>query len=370
MNIRPILALLFAMSFSSVVTADVVEKVNPTDPVAAITVKLDQKKQEIDAIEQSYDQAYSQYKILQQEQLRLTQEGRDLVEKQSRAKVNLDKQYGLLLEDPETDLASYQKKFQDAWAAVKENQTQKLSNKQAMVESDSRLSTLKHQQARLKSEYTNMEETRIEARVKRFQAELRESAVLETQYTTTCSSTMTIGECIAQGKYLTKQKAVNSFKKQLLSGLSEGDVSTQNLDDVQLNIYVQESQTLESGFSGNGAYTTKIQAQLQAKPNGTAACQLLNVSKRYCLRDDSGKSEVSKNVSKDGWIQVLVRSDQYNDNVTINGVNYGSSPVDIMLPKGKHQISVTKPGFQSYNRKIFVHGTDTIWVKLVPNKEG
>ena len=66
----------------------------------------------------------------------------------------------------------------------------------------------------------------------------------------------------------------------------------------------------------------------------------------------------------------FVISDQYDDNVTINGVNYGSSPVDIMLPKGKHQISVTKPGFQSYNRKIFVHGTDTIWVKLVPNKEG
>ena len=111
MNIRPILALLFAMSFSGVVTAEVVEKVNPTDPVAAITVKLNQKKQEIDVIEQSYDQAYSQYKTLQQEQLRLTQEGRDLVEKQSRAKVSLDKQYGLLLEDPETDLVSFKKDF-------------------------------------------------------------------------------------------------------------------------------------------------------------------------------------------------------------------------------------------------------------------
>ena len=70
MNIRPILALLFAISFSGIVTAEVVEKVNPTDPVATITAKLDQKKQEIDAIEQSYDQAYSQYKTLQQELLR------------------------------------------------------------------------------------------------------------------------------------------------------------------------------------------------------------------------------------------------------------------------------------------------------------
>ena len=367
MNTHPILALLFAVSFSGVTATAMAEQVKQTDQVVAVDAKLMQKKQEIDAIEQDHHQAYSQHKTLQQELARLTREHEDLIAKQERAKRGLDKQYGLLLEDPDTDLISFQKKYQSAWAAVKANQNLKLSNKQNIIESKSRLSTLKHQQARLNSECTNLQETRVEARVKRFQAELRESAVLETRYTTSCSSTMTLGECIAQGKYLTKQKAVNIFKNQLLSSLTESNIAKQNLNGVQLNIYVQESQTLESGFSGDGAYSSKIQAQLQAKPSVTAACQLLNVSNRYCLRDTASKSDDNKN--KKGWMQVLVRSDQYDDNVTINGVNYGSTPVDIMMPKGSHQITVTKPGFQSYNRKIYVQGTDTVWVKLVPNKQ-
>ena len=367
MNTHPILALLFAVSFSGLATTAFADQSPQTDQVAAVDAKLMQKKQEIDTLEENYRQAYGQYKKLQQENNRLTQEGDELVTKQRRAKNGLDKQYSLLLEDPETDLVSFQKKYQNAWAEVKENQNQKLSNKQDIVESKSRLSLLKHQQARLNSEYTNLKETRIEARVKRFQTELRESAVLETRYTTSCSPTMTLGECIAQGKYLTKQKAVNIFKKQLLAGLTEANIAKQNLDGVQLNIHVQESQTLSSGFSGNGAYSSQIQVQLQAKPSVTAACQMLNVSNRYCLRDTASKTKNDN--KKAGWIQVLVRSDQYNDNVTINGVNYGSTPVDIMLPKGKHQFTISKAGFQSYNRTIYVQGTDTVWAKLVPNKQ-
>ena len=366
MNTHPILTLLFALSFFAITATATAEVDQPkqSDQVAVVDAKLKQKKQEIDDLEQQYRQAYSQYKELQQKQTSLTQEGRDLVAKQNRAKDGLDKQYASLLEDPETDLVSFQKKYQNPWAAVKANQNEKLSNKQELVESQSNLSLLKHQQARLNSEYTNMQETRIEARVKRFQTELRESAVLNTSYTTSCSSTMTLGECIAQGKYLTKQKAVNLFKKQLLAGLTEANIAKQNLEGVELNIHVQESQTLASGFSGNGSYSTQIQAQLQAKPSATAACQMLNVSNRYCLRDSTTKNDDKKA----GWIQVLVRSDQYDDNVTINGVSYGSTPVDIMLPKGKHQFTIAKEGYQSYNRTIYVQGTDTVWAKLIPNK--
>ena len=62
--------------------------------------------------------------------------GEELKEKRNRAKSILNKQYSRLLEDPETDLVSFQKSYQDAWAAVKENQSAQLDNQQAMNEAE------------------------------------------------------------------------------------------------------------------------------------------------------------------------------------------------------------------------------------------
>lgn len=362
---RPIPALLLALSFSWTSSA-MAEDVIQADPVSAVDEKLDIKQQEIKALEEQYAVESSQLKGLMNDNVRIQREGEELEAKRNRAKAALDKQYARLLEDPDTDLVSFQKKYQESWEAVKQNQSEKLKSEQNIVESESRLSQQKQKLARLNSEYTNLQEARVEARVKRLEAELRESSVLETRYTATCSSTMTIGECIGQSKYLTKQKAVNTFKDKLLDRLTESALAKQNLQGVQLNIHVQESQTIESGFSGNGAYTTHIQAQLQAKPDPSAACQLLAVSSRYCL---SNSSTSTKQEKKD-WVTVTVRSDQYNDAVTINGVSYGSTPVELLLPKGKHRFTVSKPGYQTYNREIYIGGTDTVWVKLVEDKQG
>jgi hypothetical protein len=107
-----------------------------------------------------------------------------------------------------------------------------------------------------------------------------------------------------------------------------------------------------------------MQSQLQARPEASAACKLLNVSTRYCLKG----SEEAKTTKKDkNWVNVTVRSDQYDDSVVINGINYGSTPVEVVLPRGQHQVTVSKNGFQTYNRVITVNANDTVWVKLRPN---
>lgn len=366
MNIRPIPALLLALSFPWASSA-LAEGVSQVDPVVAVDEKIDLKQKEIKTVEEQYSEESNQLKGLKNESARLQREAEELEAKRNRAKSALDKQYARLLEDPDTDLVSFQKKFQESWEELKQNQNERLKSEQSIVESESRLSQLKQRLARLNSEYTNLQEAHVEARVKRLEAELRESSVLETSYTTNCSATMTIGECISQGKYLTKQKAVNTFKDKLLASLTETTIAKQNLTGVQLNIHVQESQTINSGFSGDGAYSTSIQAQLQAKPEATAACKLLSVSTRYCLA--TANNAVKKQDKKD-WVTVTVRSDQYNDAVTINGVSYGSTPVELLLPKGKHRFTVSKPGYETYNREIYIGTTDTVWVKLVEDKQG
>ncbi|HDV5592328.1 TPA: PEGA domain-containing protein [Vibrio cholerae] len=252
----------------------------------------------------------------------------------------------------------------DPVAAIDE----KLSNKQNEINAiltDYEVESGKLQQ--LKNEQSRLEEAKIEARVKRLAAELRESSVLETTFKTTCSTTMTLGECANQGQYLTKQKAVKTFRENLINDVTESAIAKQNLKGVEFNIHVQESQMIRSGFEGNNEYFTQMQAQLQAKPEAVAACKLLNVETRYCLKGESEQAAPKKQDKQ--WANVTVRSDQYNDSVTINGVNYGSTPVELVLPAGKHQVTVSKEGYETYNRVITVNGNDTVWVKLRPNKD-
>jgi hypothetical protein len=359
-------ALLLALSPLWVSASLSAEELNQVDPVSAIDAKLTEKSSELERISVTKISATENLKQLQNKNSKLLRAGEELKAKRNRAKSILDKQYSRLLEDPETDLVSFQKSYQETWAAVKANQSSQLDNEQAMNEGEIHLSQIKQKQARLNNELANLKESKVEARVKRISTELRESATLETSYTTTCASTMTLGECAAQGKYLTHQKAVQTFKTQLLEQLTESTLAKQNLQDVQLNIHVQDSQAIKSGFSGNNAYFVQIQAQLQAKPESIAACSLLNVSTRYCLKG-SEAAVVKKNDKQ--WANVTIRSDQYNDSVTINGIKYGSTPIEVALPSGRHQVTISKQGYESYNRSMTINGSGTIWVKLLPSKE-
>ena len=364
MIIRGIPALLLALSPFWVSTSIFAEENVQGDPVSEIENRLENKQTEMNSMAKEFDSEADRLQELQNEKNKLKRSEEELNAKRNRTKSALDKQYNLLLHDPDIDLVSFQKAYQDAWSEVKGNQSALLENQQAITESEMRLSQVKQKQARLTSELSYMKEQKIEARVKRLAAELRESDVLETSYKTTCSSTMTLGECTSQGHYLTKQKAVKTFKAKLMDRLTESNIAKQNSKGVQLNVHVQESQIINSGFEGNNSYFTTMQSQLQARPEASAACKLLNVSTRYCLK---GTQEKQVKKSDKNWVNVTVRSDQYDDSVVINGINYGSTPVEVVLPRGQHQVTVSKNGFETYNRVIRVTNNDTVWVKLRPS---
>ena len=367
---RRIPALLIALSPLWVSTSVFAETADSADPVAAIDAKLENKQSELQALSTEFEGESDRLQQLKAELTKYQREEQELNAKRNRAKSALDKQYNRLLDDPDVDLLSFQQEYQQAWSSVKENQTQILEQEQTITEQEMRLSQIKQKRSRINSELSYLKEQKVEARVKRLDAELRESDVLNTAFKTTCSATMTLGECTNQGKYLTKQRAVNTFKAKLLDGLTEATLAKQNLKGVQLNVFVQESQIIRSGFEGNNSYFTEMQAQLQARPEASAACKLLNVSSRYCLNGAQVTKKDQSNSNKEkSWANITIRSDQYEDRVTINGVNYGSTPVEVVLPRGKHQFTVSKDGYQTYNRTIAVNGNDTVWVKLRPDSD-
>ncbi len=52
--------------------------------------------------------------------------------------------------------------------------------------------------------------------------------------------------------------------------------------------------------------------------------------------------------------KLTIRSDQYNDQVWLNGKVYGATPVTFDLPLGRYQLKVTKAGFQAYEKWLNV----------------
>lgn len=108
---------------------------------------------------------------------------------------------------------------------------------------------------------------------------------------------MTLEACASQGKTLSMQKAVNNFQQQLINGFTETDIVKQHVDSVSLNIHVLDSAIIDSGFNGSNRYTTKLQASLRARPNSTAACQLLGLENRYCI-EQSNSSSLNDKIKK------------------------------------------------------------------------
>lgn len=49
---------------------------------------------------------------------------------------------------------------------------------------------------------------------------------------------------------------------------------------------------------------------------------------------------------------LTIRSNVYDDEVIIDGVSYGSTPIEVMLPGGEHEVEVLKYGYSAYAEKF------------------
>lgn len=334
-----------------------------TDSVASIDAKLDHKRSEVKTLENTVRNDQNQLRDLRSQSDALDEKIEQLNSKRKLAQHNLDEQYNLMIDDPDLDITPFQKQYQDSWREVKEGQVAKLAIQQDIQEQTRILKSNNVKKQRALDELEILGESRQEARVLRLQEELVSQDSLDVIHTITCKMSMTLEACANQGKTLSMQKAVNNFQQQLINGFTEADTVKQHIDSVSLNIHVLDSAIIDSGFNGSNRYTTKLQASLRARPNSTAACQLLGLENRYCIEQSTASS--SDKIKKENkWVGITIRSNRHEDTVTINGVNYGSSPVDVMLPAGQHQITVEKSGFEPYRNQVSLTKDMTIWAKL------
>ena len=90
---------------------------------------------------------------------------------------------------------------------------------------------------------------------------------------------------------------------------------------------------------------------------------MLNVESQYCFApgEYSANTEKQKEIA---WVTLSIRSNQYSDKVSIDNVNYGSTPVEVMLPVGPHMITIEKEGYYSFNQELKITSDHTLRANL------
>lgn len=309
--------------------------------------------------------------IEQQENVvkQLAQSDQSLRQAFKQAKKSLEADYQRMVNDPSVDFSVSQSNYQQAWNKVKANQLEQQDASVHLEELQTAFVDKKAKLATIEQNIIQLGDDKNRARVQRLRQELAGTHKLSVSFTNQCQATMTLSKCDEQTKELALQKAVSEFQQELIGSTTETNLIKQNLSKTALNIHVLGYNNKESGFSDGVRYRTQMDVDLKTKISDSAACELLNVDKRLCFAPGTTSGEQYTNEKEMAWVTLTVRSNLYDDKVMINGVSYGSTPVEVMLPIGQHSVVIEKNGYRTFKQDVKVKSDQSLnaQLKLVAN---
>jgi hypothetical protein len=220
----------------------------------------------------------------------------------------------------------------------------------------------------------------------------------------------TIAGCIERGEETARRVARDRFAQELFGAVTEAEAVAKHRVDAGVEPQLVESTVTDSGFRGQGEYFVSLTAKLRTEATLADACRLLGLSDAQCRGErgaapsgvateelqlpvtepiaesapeaepdaepDAGLAEIPEAESPqaetdaasatDGAerYQLTVRSNVYYDEVFIDGVAYGSTKLDVMLPAGEYDVEVRKPGHVAYRERINLTGSRTLRAQL------
>ncbi|MEZ9445902.1 SUMF1/EgtB/PvdO family nonheme iron enzyme [Vibrio splendidus] len=304
--------------------------------LTAIEKKLADKQNEVDNQAQ---QTARLAKLSSQEELTL-----------AKAKTSLEQDYTRMIDEPDFDISPAQNRFQDAWKTVKEGKLAISDSEQKQQGLMMELEAIQAEKAAAEASIANLNQNKLRARAERLRNEITQTEEQTVSFTNRCSSDMTLAQCSDQTVTLALQKAVKQFQHSLVDNATESKTVKEHLASASLNIHVLQHKVKSSGFSEDNRYRAVIAANLESRPDKNTPCRLLGIQSSNCFtQSEQQANDQQKEVA---WVNLVVRSNQYNDKVSINGVNYGSTPVEVMLPTGQHMVTIEKEGYLSFHQEL------------------
>lgn len=289
------------------------------------------------------------------------------------ALIEMNLQYERMVEDPDLDITTAQRGYQNAVRAhkqVKDSITQQYNSWQNKLREVEQLQVSKHS---LLNTLEGLKEQLNGARVDRLYQEFNQKQNVTVSHNVACDRDETINKCMERGKSLAKQKASKRFLDQLYESLSDAVEAERRRSSSDAYVQVLRSEVVDNNFSGLGNFNVKMNVELQGNLKRNEGCELLGLDKRYCVTVTPEPEQVAQIPAEDSSAvatdetvmhELTVRSNVFDDEVFIDGVSYGSTRLQIMLPQGEHDVEVVKRGYDSYRQSVNLKESRTLRVEL------
>ncbi|ROR21099.1 formylglycine-generating enzyme required for sulfatase activity [Vibrio crassostreae] len=344
--------LLFALAPCLMTPAVFAEATTPAiaPSVTDIESSLFEKHTDLTAVEKKLADKQNEVDNQAQRTARLTKLSAQAEQTLAKAKASLEQDYTRMIDEPDFDISPAQSLFQDAWKTVKEGKLAISDSEQKQQGLMMELEAIQAEKATAEASIATLNQDKLRARAERLRNEITQTEEQTVSFTNRCSSDMTLAQCSDQTVTLALQKAVKQFQHSLVDNATESNTVKEHLASASLNIHVLQHKVKSSGFSEDNRYRAVIAANLETRPDKNTPCRLLGIQSSNCFtQSEQQANDQQKEVA---WVNLVVRSNQYNDNVSINGVNYGSTPVEVMLPTGQHMVTIEKEGYLSFHQEL------------------
>ncbi|UPR32293.1 SUMF1/EgtB/PvdO family nonheme iron enzyme [Vibrio crassostreae] len=344
--------LLFALAPCLMTPAVFAEATPPAiaSSVTDVESSLFEKHADLTAVEKKLADKQNEVDNQAQQTARLAELSAQAEHTLAKAKASLEQDYTRMIDEPDFDISLAQKRFQDAWKTVKEGKLAISDSEQKQQGLMIELEAIQAEKAAAEASIANLNQDKLRARAERLRNEITQTEEQTVSFTNRCSSDMTLAQCSDQTVTLALQKAVKQFQHSLVDNATESKTVKEHLASASLNIHVLQHKVKSSGFSEDNRYRAVIAANLETRPDKNTPCRLLGIQSSNCFtQSEQQANDQQKEVA---WVNLVVRSNQYNDNVSINGVNYGSTPVEVMLPTGQHMVTIEKEGYLSFHQEL------------------
>ncbi|WP_210442025.1 formylglycine-generating enzyme family protein [Vibrio crassostreae] len=344
--------LLFALAPCLMTPAVFAEATTPAiaPSVTDIESSLFKKHTDLTAVEKKLADKQNEVDNQAQRTARLTKLSAQAEQTLAKAKASLEQDYTRMIDEPDFDISPAQSLFQDAWKTVKEGKLAISDSEQKQQGLVMELEAIQVDKATVEASIATLNQDKLRTRAERLRNEITQTEEQTVSFTNRCSSDMTLAQCSDQTVTLALQKAVKQFQHSLVDNATESNTVKEHLASASLNIHVLQHKVKSSGFSEDNRYRAVIAANLETRPDKNTPCRLLGIQSSNCFtQSEQQANDQQKEVA---WVNLVVRSNQYNDNVSINGVNYGSTPVEVMLPTGQHMVTIEKEGYLSFHQEL------------------
>lgn len=357
-------SIIIALSFShNLLAADL--------SVAEVENKISVKQSEYDNYNSSLEAQIANAASLERELSNLRQNATLADADRQSALIEMNLQYEKVIDDPELNISPTIETYAKAvrtHKAIKDAITDKYNQWQNELQEVEQMQISKHS---LLNTIEGLKEQLNSARIDRLYQEFNRQEAIVVSHNIACDKDETLAKCINRGKSLAKQKASKRFLDSVYAGLSESDEAEKRRPTSDASVQVLRSEVADSNFSGQGNFNVKMNLELQGNLKRSEGCELLGLDRRYCVNFKGNENAKVTKVKaspmatdESVMYELTVRSNVFDDEVFIDGVSYGSTKLQVMLPSGEHDIEVVKRGYESSRQKVSLSESQTLKVEL------